>query len=64
MLALLQQSGISRGVATAGTLLVRLVTLWFAVALGLAALLCLSRLRPGSIQEQNEPDRAALHAQP
>ena len=64
MLAMLQQSGISRGVATAGTLLVRLVTLWFAVALGLAALLCLSRLRPGSIQEQNEPDRAALHAQP
>ncbi len=79
MLALLQQSGISRGVATAGTLLVRLVTLWFAVALGLAALLCLNRLRPGSIQadsiqadsiqadsiqDGNEPDRATLHAQP
>ncbi len=48
MLALLQQSGISRGVASAGTLLVRLVTLWFAVALGLAALLLLSRLRPES----------------
>ncbi len=50
MLALLQQSGISRGVAAAGTLLVRLVTLWFAVALGLAALFCLNRLRPGAIQ--------------
>ena len=64
MLAMLQQSGISRGPAAAGTLLVRLVTLWFAVALGLAALLCLNRLRPGSIPERNEPDHAALHAQP
>ena len=74
MLALLQQSGISRGVATAGTLLVRLVTLWFAVALGLAALFCLSRLRPGSIQAESlqngnapvksETNRAAPHAQP
>ncbi|PKB68719.1 MAG: hypothetical protein BZY81_01180 [SAR202 cluster bacterium Io17-Chloro-G4] len=64
MLAMLQQSGLTRGAATAGTLLVRLVTLWFAVALGLVALLCLNRMRPGLVQEQSGPDHAALHAQP
>lgn len=69
MLALLQQTGITRGAATAGTLLVRLVTLWFAVALGLAALLLLNRMRPAPVpadpaQEGKEPDRAALNAQP
>ena len=41
MLALLQQSGVTRVGASAGTVLVRLVTLWFAVAVGLAALLAL-----------------------
>ena len=46
MVALLQQSGIARGAASAGTLLVRLVTLWFAVAVGLVALVCLNKLRP------------------
>ena len=41
MLTLLQQLGAERDVAAAGTLLVRLVTLWFAVVVGLAALGCL-----------------------
>ena len=43
MLALLQQSGIARGPASASTLLVRLATLWFAVAVGLAAWAWLNR---------------------
>ena len=38
MVALLQQSGSSRDVAATGTLLVRVATLWFAVAIGLSAL--------------------------
>ena len=41
MLALLQQSGVARAGASAGTVLVRLFTLWFAVAVGLVALLAL-----------------------
>ena len=44
MLALLQQSGVARAGASAGTVLVRLLTLWFAVAVGLAALLALRRV--------------------
>ena len=44
MLALLQQSGLTRVGASAGTVLVRLVTLWFAVAVGLVALLALRRV--------------------
>ena len=44
MLALLQQSGLPRAGASAGTVLVRLVTLWFAVAVGLVALLALRRV--------------------
>ncbi len=44
MLALLQQSGVTRAGASAGTVLVRLVTLWFAVVLGLLALLALRRV--------------------
>ena len=44
MLALLQQIDIPRSAASAGTVLVRLVTLWFAVALGLLALLALRRI--------------------
>lgn len=63
MVAMLQQSGITRGAATAGTLLVRLVTLWFAVALGMVALFCLNRLRPSPIQQQSGPDHAGLHVQ-
>ena len=44
MLALLQQSGVARAGASAGTVLVRLLTLWFAVSVGLAALLVLRRV--------------------
>ena len=44
MLALLQQSGVARAGASASTVLVRLLTLWFAVAVGLAALLVLCRV--------------------
>ena len=44
MLALLQQSGVTRVGGSAGTVLVRLVTLWFAVAVGLAAFLVLRRI--------------------
>ena len=44
MLALLHQSGVTRVGASAGTVLVRLVTLWFAVAVGLAALVALRRV--------------------
>jgi uncharacterized membrane protein YbhN (UPF0104 family) len=45
MIALLQQSGVSRAAASSGTLLVRLATLWFAVAVGLLALLWLHKIR-------------------
>ena len=44
MLALLQQSGVARSAASASTVLVRLVTLWFAVVVGLLALLALRRI--------------------
>ena len=44
MLALLQQTGVTRVVESAGTVLARLVTLWFAVLVGLAALLALRRI--------------------
>ena len=44
MLAFLQQSGVTRAAASAGTVLVRLATLWFAVAVGLVALLALRRV--------------------
>ena len=43
MLALLQQSGVARDAASAATLLVRLVTLWLAVGLGMIALGVLNR---------------------
>ncbi len=45
MLALLQQSGVAKSAASASTVLVRLVTLWLAVAIGLLALLALRRIR-------------------
>ena len=51
MLALLQQGGVARDVAAAGTLLVRLVTLWFAVAIGLGALAMLNRFQPVRAEE-------------
>ncbi len=53
MLALLRQVGAGRGAASAGTLLVRLVTLWFAVLLGILALVLLSRQR-GAYTEAEE----------
>lgn len=43
MVVLLQQAGVTRAGASAGTLLVRLVTLWFAVVIGLVALAWLHR---------------------
>ena len=64
MLAMLQQSEITKGAATAGTLIVRLVTLWFAVALGMLALFFLNRFRPNATQQQPRSDRGALHAKP
>ncbi|HEU0020077.1 MAG TPA: lysylphosphatidylglycerol synthase transmembrane domain-containing protein, partial [Dehalococcoidia bacterium] len=42
MLALLQQVGVARDGASAATLLVRLVTLWFAIGIGLIALAILN----------------------
>ena len=44
MLALLQQLDIAKSAASAGTVLVRLVTLWFAVAMGLLAFGALRRI--------------------
>ena len=49
LVVLLQQSGVARGPASAGTLLVRLVTLWFAVLVGLIALACLTKFLPVSL---------------
>ena len=46
MVALLLQSGVARGPASAATLLVRLATLWLAVAVGLIALGGLNRFGP------------------
>ena len=46
MVALLQESGALREAASAGTILVRLATLWFAVAVGLVALASLNRSAP------------------
>jgi uncharacterized membrane protein YbhN (UPF0104 family) len=43
MLAMLQQAGVARDGASAATLLIRLVTLWFAVGIGLIALAVLNR---------------------
>ncbi len=47
MVAILQQIGAERDVAAAGTLIVRVATLWFAVAVGLGALGFLHWLLPG-----------------
>ncbi len=48
MVALIGQAGAPEEVAAVGTLLVRVVTLWFAVALGLLALGWLNRRPPSS----------------
>ncbi len=62
MVALLQQSGIDKGLASGGTLLVRLITLWFAVAVGMAALALLHRFSPArrAPEAGREPDGPAL----
>ncbi len=62
MVALLQQSGIARGPASAATLLVRLATLWFAVAVGLVALAYLNRFGPPRVAaaSSGEQDRPVL----
>ena len=52
MVALLGQAGAEREVAAAGTLLVRVATLWFAVALGLAALALLQWIPRRSVPGQ------------
>ena len=60
MVVFLQQSGSTRDVAATGTLLVRLATLWFAVAVGLSALAWFHWLLPpgnavGPAPEKVEP---------
>ena len=57
MVALLQQAGAGPSVAAVGTLLVRVATLWFAVAIGVAALGLLHWLRP---TRQASPVEAAV----
>ena len=62
MVALLQQSGMAKGIASGGTLVVRLITLWFAVAVGVAALALLHRFSPvrDAPEAGNESDGPAL----
>ena len=48
--------GVGRGAAAAATILTRLATLWFAVALGLAALAVFRRLAPAAAAEALERD--------
>jgi len=55
MLAFLQQSGVTKAVASASTVLIRLVTLWFAVAVGLLALLALRRIPNITTATTEEP---------
>lgn len=58
MVGLLLMSGLSQPVAVVATVLIRLTTLWFAVALGLAALLRLLRRAPVEPAEPAAPARA------
>lgn len=55
MVAILQQIGAERDVAAAGTLIIRVATLWFAVVVGLGALGILHWLLP--VREANGPER-------
>ncbi len=64
MLALLQQTGANKGDASAATLLVRLVTLWFAVGLGVMALLILSRQRGRSRTAETQDDGNSFEPDP
>lgn len=52
MVAILQQIGAERDVAAAGTLIVRVATLWFAIAIGLVALGFLHWLLPARAAEK------------
>lgn len=56
--------GVERATAAAATILTRLATLWFAVALGLAALAVYRRLAPGAASQALERDLAAPAADP
>jgi uncharacterized protein (TIRG00374 family) len=64
MVALLQQTGLDRGVAAAATLLVRVATLWLAVLIGLAALAILHRSAsaPDAAANPRESDAAPADA--
>ena len=64
IVVLLQQAGVARAAASAGTLLVRLVTLGFAVAVGLAALAWLHRRQPvvAASAPGGEPDGSVLQS--
>ena len=55
MLVLLQQMDVANAAASAGTVLVRLVTLWFAVGIGLLALVTLRRIYIRKAVVLNEP---------
>ena len=54
MLALLQQSGVVKSAASASTVLVRFITLWFAVAIGVVALIVLRRISNSALGESGE----------
>ena len=62
MVALLQRSGIAQGAASAGTLVMRLTALWFAVAVVLVALACFNKVRSiqSPVADSGEPDRQFL----
>jgi uncharacterized protein (TIRG00374 family) len=52
--------GLSQGTASAATLIIRLATLWFAVALGLVALAILLRRMPARPEEEEEAGHGEL----
>jgi uncharacterized membrane protein YbhN (UPF0104 family) len=52
MVAILQQIGAERDIAATGTLIVRVATLWFAVAIGMVALGCLHWLLPAHVSRE------------
>lgn len=60
LLILLEDDGITRGVATAATLIIRFATLWFAVFLGFAALAIISRKISASARA-NPRDDSVTH---
>jgi len=62
MVVFLQQSGSARDVAATGTLLVRVATLWFAVAVGLSALAWFHWLLPAGNAVEPASDRVESRA--